>query len=84
MLTETNCQNTAMANHWKRKTRPILCMPVGMSRTASLISLKNPAAPPCLLRISCSSSSVGGTSLVESTDTRTEAVEQTAPIQKHT
>jgi hypothetical protein len=57
-------------------------MPTGISRTALLISAKN---PPRTFRLRPQFGElfvVGGISLVESTDTRTDPIEHTAPTQK--
>src|SRR3712207_6672231 len=73
-----------IAYHWNANTRPILCIPSGIARTAEAISATAGTRPLGLDRISASSCSVGGISFVDRTEIRTEPMEQTAPIQNAT
>ena len=73
-----------IAYHWKRKTTPILCMAIGIARTASRMSPKNPPSPPFWARISASSSSVGVSSLVRDIAVSTVKRMQTVPMKKQT
>src|SRR5215212_8212907 len=73
-----------IAYHWNRKARPILCMPIGITFTAVAMSLMVAGMPFDWERISVSSASVGGTSLVRSMAMLIVTRQQTAPSQKQT
>ena len=72
-----------MAYHWKAKTRPILCMAIGIALTASLMSRIAFPTPLGAERISLSSSSDGVSSLVRAIAVSTVTRMQTVPIMKH-
>ena len=78
------CQKTFMAYHWKRKTRAIFFRPRGISTMATLTSLMKLKGPSSrFLRSSSARSSwVGGSSLVDSTEMRTEPMEHTESTMK--
>src|SRR3712207_2243519 len=73
-----------IAYHWNANTMPILCIPSGIARTADAISTTAGTRPLGLDRISAISSSVGGISFVDRTESKTVPMEQTAPIQNAT
>src|SRR3712207_7961102 len=73
-----------IAYHWNANTMPILCIPSGIARTAEAISTTAGTRPLGLDRISAISSSVGGISFVDKTESKTVPMEQTAPIQNAT
>ena len=68
-----------MAYHWNRYTSASLRSSGGISTMASQISRIAAPRPPFLARSSASSWSLGGSSGVLMTDTRTVAIEQTEP-----
>lgn len=70
-----------IAYPWNMKARPILCMPAGITLTASAISEIEAPRPLDLVRSSASSSSVGGTSLVRDIAKPTVTRQHTAPSQ---
>src|SRR3712207_2671042 len=63
---------------------PILCIGSGIARTALAISATAGTRPLGLDRISAISSSVGGISFVDRTESKTVPMEQTEPIQNAT
>src|SRR4051794_24024727 len=71
-----------IAYHWNRKARPILCMPMGIAFTAAAMSLTVAGMPFDCERISASSASDGGTSLVRGMAMPIVTKQQTAPSQK--
>src|SRR3954468_3420376 len=71
-----------IAYHWNRKARPILCMPIGIAFTAAPMSLMVAGMPFDCERISASSASDGGTSLVRVMAMLIVTKQQTAPSQK--
>ena len=73
-----------IAYHWNKKARPILCMPIGITFTASAISAIVARGLLDDDRMCASSSSVGSISLVRSMARPTVMMAQTAPNQKTT
>ena len=73
-----------IAYHWNKKARPILCMPIGITFTASAISAIVARGLLDDDRMCASSSAVGSISLVRSMARPTVMMAQTAPNQKTT
>ena len=73
-----------IAYHWNKKAMPILCMPIGITFTASAISAIVARGLLDDDRMCASSSSVGSISLVRSMARPTVMMAQTAPNQKTT
>jgi hypothetical protein len=73
-----------MAYHWNKKARPILCIPLGITFTASAIS--DTVAPTLFdaARISASSRGLGWISLVLIMAIPMVTKQQADPSQKHT
>src|SRR5918998_6298946 len=73
-----------IAYHWNKNARPILCMPIGITFTASAISAIVARGLLDDDRMCASSSSVGSISLVRNRARPTVMMAQTAPNQKTT
>src|SRR3712207_5253453 len=73
-----------IAYHWNRNARPIWCMPIGITFTASAISLTVLTGPFDWVWTCASSSSVGVTSWVRIIAKPTVTIAHTAPNQKTT
>ena len=73
-----------IAYHWNMKARPILCMPIGITFTASAMSLTVAPIPFDCDRMCASSSSVGSISFVRDIASVIVTIALTAPNQKTT